>query len=84
MLRTECANLDAVLAQLGDDTKLLLWYDGASMTLWGPHYHSADEETLESTVLANLSCEQAFVIDQTATVALYPNLGAAAKAWPTA
>ncbi|MDP8909536.1 MAG: hypothetical protein M3N47_10580 [Chloroflexota bacterium] len=72
LLRTECANLDAVLAQLGEDTKLLLWYDGASMTLWGPHYHKADTETLESTEFVNLSWEQAFVIDQTATVALYP------------
>jgi len=48
-----------------------VWYDGATMTSWGPHYENFDKDTgLASPQFAELSWEEAFVIDQTMTVAL--------------
>lgn len=66
-----CAHLDDVLGRLGHATKLLVWYEGASMTLWGPHFDAAAIDDVSHCRFSDLTWDESFVVDQTCTIAFY-------------
>lgn len=69
-VREESRTVDAMMERLDPDAKLLVWFANTNLLWWGPHWEAGIPDPPDQPVpeFANLTPEEAFVIDQTAAV----------------